>query len=302
MGFFDIASLLGGLGGGIASIFSGGAKANAANSAAQTQANSAQQGINLLNPLLGQQQANSNPYIQGGQTSLAQIMQGFSNGTFGTPQAAPQYTGGSFQAPTAAQAAATPGYQFAAQQGSKGVLQGAAAAGGAISGGTLKALDSFNSGLASNTYQNTFNNALSTYGAGLQQYQAQLQGYGAGLQGNQQAFNQLFAPVSTGAGAAANLNNSQTALGSDIASEYNNQGNALAAGIVGSTNAQTGGIQSGINQILGPNGGNISTLGGLVNGMGGGGSTGGNLAAGGGGGNILPPVGTISPFSAGGPG
>lgn len=241
---------IGGIVQGITSIFSGNDKANAATNAANAQVGSAQQGINTIQGLLGQQQSNQNPFISSGQTSLAQLMQGFSNGTFGSPTQAPQYSGGAFTAPTAAEAAATPGYQFTQQQGNKGILQGAAAAGGAISGGTLKALDSYNTGLADSTYGNTFNRALSTYGAGLQQYQAQLQGYGAQLQGNQQAYNQLFAPSQLGETAAGSLNNTETQQGENLASEFNNQGNATAAGIIGATNQKWGGIQAGQNQIF----------------------------------------------------
>jgi hypothetical protein len=284
-----IGGAAGGLFNGIASIFAGNAKANAATQAAQIQANSAQQGLNTIQGMLPGQQANQQPFIQAGQTSLANVMTGLSNGTFGAGStgAAPVYGGGTFTAPTAAQAQATPGYQFAQTQGSKGILEGAAAAGGAISGGTLKSLASYNSGLASTTYQNTFQNALSTYGAGLSQYQAQLQGYGAQLQGQQQQFNQAFAPVGVGEQAASSLNNTETQQGENIANLYNNQGNALAAGVIGSTNQQYGGIQSGIAQIGGMNGQNYNTLGGLLGGYGGvsngssvGGGYGGGLGAG----------------------
>lgn len=278
---------IGSLFGGLTSILGGNAKANAATQAGNIQAGSAQQGINELQGLLGGQQQNQQPFISAGQTSLGQLMSAIQSGQF-TNGPAPQYTGGAFQAPTAAQAQATPGYQFTQQQGSKGILQGAAAAGGAISGGTLKALDSFNSGLASNTYQQTFNNALSGYGAGLQQYQAQLQGYGAQMQGNQANFNQLFQPAQLGETAANSLNGTETQQGENIASEYNNQGNALAAGLIGSTNQQWGGIQAGINQLFPPQrqqgyrvnpnggyGGGPNSYGGLMSMWGGGGSSGG---------------------------
>lgn len=265
-----LGSLIGGGIQGISSIFSGNSKANAAQSAANAQVAATNQGIGAIQNIQGQQQENQQPFINAGTSSLAQIMQGFQNGTFGKPSQAPTFQGGTFSAPTADEARSTPGYQFTAQQGSKGILQGSAAAGGAISGGTLKALAGYNSGLADSTYNNVFNRSLSTYNAGLSKYQADLQGYGAQLQGNQQAFSQLFAPSQLAENAAGNLNSS---LGQDagaIADLYGQQGNARAAGIIGANNQQWGGIQSGMSQLFGPGGQNINTLAGLAN-IGGGG-------------------------------
>jgi len=48
--------------------------------------------------------------------------------------------------------AATPGYQFAQKQGETGILNAASATGG-VTGNTLAALDQYNTGLASQTYQ-----------------------------------------------------------------------------------------------------------------------------------------------------
>jgi hypothetical protein len=47
----------------------------------------------------------------------------------------------------------TPGYQFTQSQGETGILNAASAAGG-VGGNTLAALDTYNTGLASGTYQN----------------------------------------------------------------------------------------------------------------------------------------------------
>lgn len=260
-----LGSLIGGGIQGITSIFSGNSKADAARDAANAQVAAAGQGLDAIKGIEGQQQGNQQPFINAGTSSLAQILQGFSNGTFGSPTQAPTFQGGTFAAPTLADAQGTPGYQFTAQQGSKGILQGAAAAGGAISGGTLKALANYNTGLADSTYNDVFNRSLSTYNAGLSKYQAQLQGYGAQQQANQQAFSQLFAPTQLGENAAGNLNSS---LGQDagaIADLYGQQGNARAAGIVGASNQQWGGIQSGMNSLFGPSGQNINTLAGLAN-------------------------------------
>jgi hypothetical protein len=58
--------------------------------------------------------------------------------------------------------AATPGYQFALQQGDNSILAARAAGqgGGLSSGNTLLDLSKFNQGLATTTYQNAVNNAM----------------------------------------------------------------------------------------------------------------------------------------------
>ena len=246
-----LASLIGGGLSAAGSVTSGILGSNAANNAAQLQAQAAQKGIDLQSQIFGTQQQNQAPYIAAGANSLGQLLSGFQNGTFGPGSIpnAPQFGGGTFAAPTAEQARATPGYQFTADQGTAGVLRGAAAAGGAISGGTLRALDQYNPGLADSTYNDVFNRSLSTYNAGLSQYQAQLQGYGAQLQGQQQGFNQLFAPAQLGENAVASINNTGSVQGANIANLIGQQGNALASGVVGSANQLNGAISNGANSI-----------------------------------------------------
>jgi hypothetical protein len=59
----------------------------------------------------------------------------------------------------------TPGYQFTQSQGEQGIMNAASASGG-VSGNTLTALDTFNTGLADNTYQNALSNAQGAVGIG----------------------------------------------------------------------------------------------------------------------------------------
>lgn len=69
-----------------------------------------------------------------------------------------------FSAPTAAQAEATPGYQFQLSQGEQGINRAAAAGGSAPgSGGTEAALSQYNQGLAATNYNNVYNQALTTF-------------------------------------------------------------------------------------------------------------------------------------------
>ncbi len=65
-----------------------------------------------------------------------------------------------FQAPSLDEARNSPGYQFALQQGMRGIESGAASKGTLLTGGTLKALQGFGTGLADQTYGNVFNRAL----------------------------------------------------------------------------------------------------------------------------------------------
>ncbi len=209
------------------SIFGGVMGSSAAKDAAAAQQGAAQQGLDFQKDMFAQQQANQAPYLQAGKTSLASLMGGLENGTFG-PGSIPQ-----FQAPSLEDARNSPGYQFAAQQGSKGILQGAAAAGGAITGGTLAALGSYNVGLADQTYGNVFNRAL--------------QGYQTRLGRQQQEYEQLYEPARLGQGATQNINALGTGMARDVADLMTQQGNAAAAGRVGSSNAMTQGLQGAFN-------------------------------------------------------
>ena len=195
-----------------------------------------------------QNQANQAPFVQAGTTSLGHLMTDLGNGTFGAGSlgAVPQFTG-TFTAPTLAEAQQTPGYQFAAQQGSKGILQGAGAAGGAISGGTLQALDSYNTNLANSTYGDVFSRALQTYNAGISGYQAQLAGYQTSMGAQQQAYNQMLAPAQLGESAATATGNTGTLGAVNIGNVMTGIGNAQAAGTVGSSNAITAGITGATN-------------------------------------------------------
>ncbi len=91
--------------------------------------------------------------FRGGQanpaTSGAGAMSGVSNGSFLTP-----FTE-QFKARDPNQIAQDPAYQFQLAQGLRGIQSGAAAKGTLLTGGTLKALDSYGQGLAS-TYDDKF--------------------------------------------------------------------------------------------------------------------------------------------------
>lgn len=70
---------------------------------------------------------------------------------------------GTFTAPTAEQAAATPGYQFTFDQGLKALQNSQFAKGNALGGGAAKALVNYGEGMASTNYQQTYQNAMNEY-------------------------------------------------------------------------------------------------------------------------------------------
>ena len=195
---------------------------NAADSAAQTEANAANQASALQQKQFAQTQANEQPYISAGQNALTSIMSGLGlqsggngHGVLNTPFSNAQYT-------------ASPGYQWQLQQGI-GAAENAATLGGSpMSGNTLRALTQYGQGMAATDYQTALTN-----------YMAQ----------QNQSFNQLQTVAGSGQNAGANLG----ALGSQTASNIGNNitgaANASAAAQVAGANATTGAISSGVNSL-----------------------------------------------------
>lgn len=126
----------------------------------------------------------------------------------------------------------SPDYQFAQQQGELGIERGANARGLNLSGGTLKDLATFNSGLASQQYGNYFNRLM-----GLSQLGQQAAGGIAGVAGSQ-------------ANMAAGIANTNNQAASNIGNTMQGIGQAQASGYVGGANAISGGVNSGIQNSL----------------------------------------------------
>ncbi len=219
------------------SLFSGLFGASQAQKAAQAQTKQEQAALDFQKAVYGDTVANQRPFVDAGQFALARLEGGFSDGTFGAGSIKPPPT---FTAPTLEDARNTPGYQFTQQQGEQGILRGSAAAGGAFSGGTLKSLSRFDTGLADSTYNDVFGRALQGYGTAMQGYQAQ-------LAAQNQAFNQTSAVAGLGENAAANVGNAGAQASTTIGNTLGSIGNSQSAGIIGSTNAITGGIQGAVN-------------------------------------------------------
>lgn len=144
-----------------------------------------------------------------------------------------------FHAPTAAEAEATPGYQFQLQQGENAMQNSAAGRGGLLSGRTLADLNNYAQGTASTNYQNTFNNALT-------QYQTAYNGF----RNNQQdQYSRLMGMSGQGLQATQGAGNLRQGFGGDIASLYGQMGAAQAQGTIAQGNTMSnmiGGIGNAI--------------------------------------------------------
>lgn len=212
-----------GIGAAIGSVAGGLIGAGGAESAAQTQANAANQAAqisqNEFNTITQQEQ----PFMQGGYSALSSLENGLGIGT-ANPNAGTAF--GSLLQPFTAQnwQQLSPAYNFQLQQGQQGVLNGDSSSVGALSGGAQKDLMNFNQGLANTSFNNAFN-----------MYQTQT--------GN--IYNRLAGLVSSGQNAAANTGQQGTTLAGLTGQNITNAGSALAAGTVGATNALGSGLTNG---------------------------------------------------------
>jgi hypothetical protein len=212
---------------GTGSMVSAGIGAYASMYGADQQAKSAANALQFQESTQATNQANFKPYLDAGSTSINKMMEDLNNGTFG-PGSNP-----AFKAPTADEARATPGYQFTLSQGMRGVDAGAAARGGALSGGAAKSEMGYASGLADSTYNDVYNRSLSAYQANLAK--------------QAQEFSQLYQPASLGENAAAQSGNTAQQVAGNVGGLMTQVGNAQAAGAMGVANAAAGGV-TGVTQ------------------------------------------------------
>ena len=212
-----------------ASLIGGGMAASGARDAARTQAEAADRAAALQKEMFDEQQRMSAPYREAGVTGQNRLMEllglGANTGAAGYGKYAQDFGMSDFQA--------DPGYAFRLSEGQKALDRQAAARGGLISGGALKAATRYGQDMGSQEYGNAYNryqtnrtNQLAPLGSLMSSGQAAAAGaasqagqYGTNagnlmVQGGQaQAAGQL--------GAGNTLNN---ALGT-MASAYQNQQN-----------------------------------------------------------------------------
>lgn len=211
---FVAAAVIGGIGvagsvvSGISSSKAAGAQASAAQAAADGEKAQYQQN-----------RTDQQPYMNSGTHALDTINNDLSTGTgFAAPFSLSNFM-------------SSPGYQFQLQQGQNAVNSSAAATGGTLNGGTLKALQQYTSGLANSTYGDAYNRYLST---------------------SQQQYGQLFNLANLGEQATSTLGNQGVQTAQAAGNDLTQVGNAKAAGDIGVGNAINSGLSS-VGAVLGSN-------------------------------------------------
>ncbi len=220
-----------GIGTAVAGVGSSLLGSKASSSAANTQAQAAQQAALLQKQQFDQTNANLEPFRSVGSDALSVLrtvlgLPPSASGPNGSPGNNPIIQNGLgslvFQ-PTQAQLEATPGYQFDLSQGLRGVENSASAQGRGLSGAALKGAAQFATGLANNT--------LSTQ-----------QGIFQSNLGN--ILGPIQSLASLGENAAAQTGTIGQQSSASIGQSLTGAGNALASGQVGSAAALAGGLGS----------------------------------------------------------
>lgn len=279
----------------IGSITGSNKQAKAATQAAQTQADATDRASQIQKEMYDQTRKDLSPYTQAGTNALSQLTgfnpQSFQGSGFNyNGSSNPAYSSQQFAAADPYQASEfkfeeSPSYQFRKQQGMDGIQSQAATGGGLLSGATLKALNNYNSNLASQEYDNAFNQYQTDENRRFNQYNTtESQRYNQYLgqeqlnQGqHQQAFNnwqsqdnnaynrymtdqnnqynRLYNLVGIGQNSAAQVGNAGMQTGQAVANNTMAGANATAAGQVAAGNKTA----NNFNSLLGAAG----TIGGL---------------------------------------
>lgn len=190
--------------------------ANAAGNAASTQAAAANRAADLQNQQYQQTRQDQMPWMQAGQTALNAL----------TPLAT------NYQKFGMSQFQQDPGYQFRLSEGLKQLGHAAGARGGLVSGQTLKGLQDYAQGAASNEYTNAFNRYQTERNAQL---------------------NPLQSLAGVGQTTAAQLGQQGAANAANVGNLMTGGAAAQAAGMVGGANALTSGLGTYLNYSQGNN-------------------------------------------------
>lgn len=209
-----------------AGVVSAGAGIYSANKAAKAQTSAAAAANNTQLSMFNQTQSNLAPFVAGGGTAFKDLQGLTGTGPGGDPLTAPltkPFT------PTMTDLENTPGYKFTLDQGLKATQNGYAAQGLANSGAAIKGAGDYATGLASNTYQQQFQNYLNQ---------------------NAQISNLLLGQSSLGESAAAGQGNIAAQTGANIGANTIGAGNANAAAAIGTGNAVSNAATTGANNYV----------------------------------------------------
>jgi hypothetical protein len=198
--------------------------AAASRSASKTQAGAAQQAADVQRSQFEQTREDQAPYRQAGYNALANLQS-----TAGNVPAAFRFGASDYQA--------DPGYAFRLAEGQKALDRQAAARGGLISGGALRAAQRYGQEMGSQEFGNAYNRALTGYNTDVAR-ENQLYNRQAALAGIGQTATNLVGQA--GQNYATNVGNLMTGAGA-----------AQAAGQVGMANALTGGLGTYLNYTQG---------------------------------------------------
>lgn len=232
------------IGGGVA-LVGGMMASDAAGDAAAVQAGAAQDSSAVQKQISDQQialqreqfeynKSLQEPFRQAGVNALTR-MQG---GAFAQPGAF-KFGAGDYQA--------DPGYAFRLSEGQKALDRQAAARGGLISGGALKAAQRYGQDMGSQEFGRAYERALT--------------GYNTEVARSDTGYNRLAAMAGIGQTSTDKIGAAGQAMTSGISSSLGNYGNAAseaigaagqarASGYVGGANALTGALTSGANQYM----------------------------------------------------
>lgn len=250
MGFSALAAAT--VVGGVASAAIG---SSASRSAANTQAQSAQQATNAQLQMFEQNRDTLRPFVDMGLVSGNRLMSAMGlvpGGTNELNAPVPTFNPMQYETfnPTMAQLEATPGYQFALDQGLKGVTNQFSAQGLIGSGAQGKGLAQYAQGLASQTFNQQLQNHLAQQQAAIQANQTNFQtGFNADQINRTNMFNRLSAVTGTGQSAAAGTATMGTQVAANVGQNMVGAGNAMAAGAIGSANAIAGGINNAVGGV-----------------------------------------------------
>lgn len=212
-----------------ASLLGGAMSARGASQAAETGAAAADRTAALQKEMFDLQMKGQEPYRQAGLTGQNRLMEllglGGTPGAEGYGKYAKDFSMADYQA--------DPGYAFRLGEGQKALDRQAAARGGLISGGALKAATRYGQDMGSQEYQNAFNRYQTSRSNQLQplgnlmasgQAAASNQGVAAGNYGTNAGQAYMAGGQATAAGQLGVGNTINNALGT-MASSYQNQQN-----------------------------------------------------------------------------
>jgi hypothetical protein len=190
-----------------------------ANKAAKTQSQAAGQAADISQQQYEQTREDQAPYREAGYNALANLQR-----TAGNVPGAFSFGANDYQQ--------DPGYAFRLSEGQKALDRSAAARGGLISGGALKAAQRYGQDMGSQEYQNAYNRALT--------------GYNTGVASENQLYNRQAALAGIGQTATNFTNQAGAANAANVGNAYGAAGQAAASGYMGAANA----VGQGVGQYL----------------------------------------------------